>query len=336
MQRRDGFTLIEMLVAMTLTVFVMIIVSSAFVTGLETFRQLKGIGGMQSGLRTASNRLRLDLQADHFDGKKRLSDPLFWSNRPREGFFHIRQGSAPVQELNGDLDGLQSYRSVDHELHFSIKLKGNDPGDFMTAQVPSGFLNQTTTYFDQPSDARYESGGTLYHSQWAEIAYYLGKTGTTNSPNDPNDNDGTPLYSLYRLQRIAVPRNDSINAPGSLTDYQEMSCISSSGLHFITPAEMADTNSGNRKRSYQPGSGNASTAGAALLLQNVITFDVQIMKAQANPANQEFEHLAQSGSSSFDTANSSPGYRIVAIQVVLRVWDQKTKQTRQVTIVQDL
>src|SRR5439155_10425507 len=45
-QKRQGFTLVEMLVAMALTIFIMVIMSEAFVAGLETFRQLKAIGDM--------------------------------------------------------------------------------------------------------------------------------------------------------------------------------------------------------------------------------------------------------------------------------------------------
>src|SRR5262245_54057590 len=50
MRRRQGFTLVEMMVALALTVFIMVILSEAFVTGLETFRQLKAIGDMEESL----------------------------------------------------------------------------------------------------------------------------------------------------------------------------------------------------------------------------------------------------------------------------------------------
>src|SRR4029077_20779351 len=91
--RRAAFTLVEMMVAMTLTVFVMVILSQCFVQGLETFSGLKAIGDMQEELRTTTNLLRADLSADHFEGKRRLSDP--WANltseKIREGFFAMGQ-----------------------------------------------------------------------------------------------------------------------------------------------------------------------------------------------------------------------------------------------------
>ena len=40
--RRSAFTLVEMLVATALVMFIMLILSEAFVAGLEAFRTLKG------------------------------------------------------------------------------------------------------------------------------------------------------------------------------------------------------------------------------------------------------------------------------------------------------
>src|SRR5437763_8696692 len=94
MRCRCGFTLVEMMVAMTLTIFVMVILSECFVAGLETFSGLKAIGDMQEELRTATTLLRSDLSHDHFEGKRRLSDPVLnlMKDRIREGFFSIGQG----------------------------------------------------------------------------------------------------------------------------------------------------------------------------------------------------------------------------------------------------
>src|SRR6266849_6045380 len=71
---RAGFTLIELMVAMALTLFIMVILSQAFVTALETFSGMKAIGDMQQQLRTAEVMLRDDLSQDHLEGKRRLSD----------------------------------------------------------------------------------------------------------------------------------------------------------------------------------------------------------------------------------------------------------------------
>src|SRR5438034_11466438 len=96
---RGAFTLVEMLVATALVMFIMLILSEAFVAGLNAFRTLKGIGDMEERLRHAAIVIRGDIQADHFEAGRRLSDPQFWNQanpNPREGFFHISQGNTPT------------------------------------------------------------------------------------------------------------------------------------------------------------------------------------------------------------------------------------------------
>src|SRR5436190_5494927 len=90
---RGGFTLVEMLVATALVMFIMLILSEAFVAGLEAFRTLKGIGDMEERLRAAALIIRADLELDHFESGVRLSDVNFWRlGNPRQGFVSITQG----------------------------------------------------------------------------------------------------------------------------------------------------------------------------------------------------------------------------------------------------
>src|SRR6516225_5172358 len=97
---RTGFTLIELMVAMALTLFIMVILSQAFVTSLETFSGMKALGDMQQDLRSAMVMLRDDLSQDHFEGKRRLSDLTtatlptseMQTHRPQAGFFAVRRG----------------------------------------------------------------------------------------------------------------------------------------------------------------------------------------------------------------------------------------------------
>src|SRR6516225_4273518 len=89
---RAAFTLVEMLVATALIMFIMLILSEAFVAGLNAFRTLKGIGDAEERIRIAVTPLREDLRGDHFDGRRRLSDPMFWNQgSPREGFVNVTQ-----------------------------------------------------------------------------------------------------------------------------------------------------------------------------------------------------------------------------------------------------
>src|SRR2546430_1493983 len=160
MRKRQGFTIVELLVAMALTLFTMAILSQAFVTSLEVFSQLKGIGDMETGLRGATNLLRADLSQPHFEGELRTSGPNFFANPnrtfdpsgkfmisyTREGFFHIRQGLPSIVEA-GDVEEssvpvsakmLNSYRSNSHVLLFTNRLRGNRKQDYALAPVPLG------------------------------------------------------------------------------------------------------------------------------------------------------------------------------------------------------
>jgi prepilin-type N-terminal cleavage/methylation domain-containing protein len=109
MKSRRGFTLVEMLVATALVLFIMVILTEAFVTGLESFRQLKAAGDLQEKMRSVQVILRRDLAAVHFDpgpggavvdkaylSSQDLSLPSsgasIWQP-PAQGFFRIWQGS---------------------------------------------------------------------------------------------------------------------------------------------------------------------------------------------------------------------------------------------------
>src|SRR5262245_18787000 len=109
MRRRQGFTLVEMLVAMALTMFIMVLLSNAFATGLQVFGEMKAIGDMQDNLRTATTILRADLAADRFEGKKRLSDPTLYlaEGRPTLGFVRVISAPSTVNE-GADPDGVAS------------------------------------------------------------------------------------------------------------------------------------------------------------------------------------------------------------------------------------
>lgn len=328
MRRRQAFTLVELLVAMALIIFMMVILSEAFAVGLDSFRRLKAIGDMNERLRTATVTLRRDLRADHFEGKRRLSDAAaFWNMQgvPREGFFRIHAAGTPaaVTEATAAQDpyGLGSRRRVNQVLHFSIKLRGNERGDFATASVPANsplLLQARTNFFDQPADARYQeipNTGT-YQSQWAEVAYFL----------EPNGNfaGSTPLYTLYRSQFVVVADNSQLTSiPNSLlADYAEMSCLpnnNTGNLYFNTPTDLTVV----ARRAFNPAS--PTTRAATFLLADVISFDIQISTGS------DFTD----SSATFDTASSRP---VVyhALKITLRVWDVKTRQARQVTIIQDM
>jgi type II secretory pathway pseudopilin PulG len=181
MRRRQAFTIVEMLVAVALIILIMLILTEAFSAGVETFHQLKALGDMQERLRSTVAVLRRDLAADHFEGRRRLSDPNFWSDGyPAAGFFRIAQGTSSTQE-GPDLDlalpapyVIAPVRATDHVLHLGVKLRGNERGDFFSAYVPgSPVLTANTNFFGQPADARYQDTPNTFSSPWAEVVYFL-------------------------------------------------------------------------------------------------------------------------------------------------------------------
>jgi type II secretory pathway pseudopilin PulG len=452
MQRRQAFTLVEMLVAMALTLFIMVITTTAFITGLDTFRMLKGLGDLQQGLRGAAQRLRTDLQANHFIGKGRMSSPLFWmpGNQQPQGFVRIENINPGTPEGN-DLDALPLFRVTAHRLLMTNRLIGNRPENFYNAWIPTplpplpqapnqprispllpGSPNyRRTNFFDQPADARFQQGNT-YSSQWAEIGYHLAKTGATGLDN------GIPLYALYRIQRVVVPDNSQINGatdpngnwlfPASdLAYYLEMSCqLDPTGqwIYFNSPVDLArglrsiggpDTRvTGNvaagantitvfdatgfvigdqfvidgpnadgetgqiqimipnklpmvdfqlvtpltknhtgqapvRRIGFptvledsqplpNPPNGTLPyTAGSSLLLTNVVSFQVQVLRAGDDQMRDVVANVnIPSYPAYFDTSVWTNPLNVTAIQVVIRVWDPATLQTRQISIIQDM
>src|SRR5205814_6983667 len=128
MKNRRAFTLVEMMVSMALTIFIMVLLSQAFVAAMQTFRVLKGVGDMEEKLRTAVSIMRRDLTAQHFVPNKSISDSHFYDkNPPDQGYLRIAQGSSvtrrspanpnPInvfEETDGD--GIPSARVVDATL----------------------------------------------------------------------------------------------------------------------------------------------------------------------------------------------------------------------------
>ncbi len=205
--------------AMALIMFIMAILSQAFVSATNTFRNLKAVGDMANKLRAVTAMMQHDLAADHFEGTKRLSNPNFWVNGPpQQGFFRVWHGSPPSavpgssSVLEGtDIDGISSFLSVDHTISFTVKLRGNQQGDFFTSG-PSGsgqLLGSITV--SVPWKRRYQTSTSTYNYQWAEVTWFL------LPQSDPNTNfqdtagaGGPPLWTLCRNQRLCVPDNSLV------------------------------------------------------------------------------------------------------------------------------
>ena len=106
MNQRKGFTLVELLVAMALIVFIMTILSQAFVIAVTSLARAKGVCDMAERLRSASAVIRRDLAANHLNGTNQggQSGPLALniagSLQPPttilQGFFRVSQPTQPT------------------------------------------------------------------------------------------------------------------------------------------------------------------------------------------------------------------------------------------------
>jgi prepilin-type N-terminal cleavage/methylation domain-containing protein len=224
-QRHNGFTLVELLVAMALTLFLMVILSEAFSAGLGAFRQLKAVCDLQEKLRTAATIIRRDLRANYYvftkpaaslappsGANKRLSffdfaDTVHFQP-PTEGFFRLWQEGALVNE-GTDGDGIASLRmqTTDNLLHFSINLEkdGNyRPESYLSVPVPTTG-KPPGSLWPQDSGPVDLQTGDLLRSQTGEVAYFLGPnpTGTTDTTKSGSFG-GVPLFALYRRQLVAI------------------------------------------------------------------------------------------------------------------------------------
>jgi prepilin-type N-terminal cleavage/methylation domain-containing protein len=378
MQRRRGFTIPELLVAMALILFIMAILSEAFVAGLDSFRQLKAVGDMQEKLRATTVQLRYDLYAQHFGDptgtvitagpSSKLSN---LAGPPPAGFFRISQGSlvgSPAYVLEGSdpgpapILGANSYRASDHILHFTVAKVPGPPQNYYSATVPAG-MPATYPLDQRIGPADYQQSG-IVNTSWAEVAYFL--RATVDSAGNQVFAGNTPMYTLYRRQCLILNLVDATNpaginfapnqvAAGSWSSYPEMSCQSVGGfLHFNSPVDV--TTPTNRclwnnpaaptttpppgvtpmpptNPYYQIMGDRAETTriGDDLLLTDVISFQVQILR----PGDFQFVDVQPPAPQPvYDTAIN--WYQIRALQITIRVWDVKTQQTRQITVVSDM
>jgi hypothetical protein len=222
-RQRASFTLVELLVAMALTIFIMVILTEAFTTGMNGFRQLKAIGDMNERLRACTVTMRGDLIQLHFDGTKRASDSVITtpyaantggtSCQPLQGYVRIEQEQsllvppAPGFANEGyDGDGIPSYRG-NSKLFFTVFRSGITRDDYFTARLrpvqnagayPA--LSAAELNLTQLGPVDYRTPGAVI-SRVAEVGYFLVPTG--------DDANGTTLFALVRRVRVLVSPDDT-------------------------------------------------------------------------------------------------------------------------------
>lgn len=139
---RAGLTLVEMLIALALSIFIMAIMSEAFVKGIEAFGNFKALADLEQRLRTVANIIRRDLKAPHFDGSKKLSECTV-SGRAMPVLDGLRAGvynsasAADLAAVKALLRQLAPYQ-----------LKSPAEGFFSVEEWPNRPVNRATMYFE--------------------------------------------------------------------------------------------------------------------------------------------------------------------------------------------
>lgn len=215
---RGGYTLVEMMVAAAVSILIMVILTGAFQSGLDTFRKLRVQGNSMERLRSARTTLGDDLASPHFRATANGESPLDYVSGqdltkfqsswtpPSEGFFRIWQGPDPDSGLpflpeGTDNGNLLFARARTHGLHFTVRRRGAGPEHvFRTTDIvrPVGATVFPTNFID-PVDYREPVAvpRPAYISQWAEVAWFVAPNGTSAN--------GLPLFNLYRRQKLVVP-----------------------------------------------------------------------------------------------------------------------------------
>jgi len=224
--RRPGFTIVELLVALALVLFIMSIISQVFVDSSEAFRSQRAKAELSEKLRFLTQTLRADLRSNHFEAGRRLSDSDFWSDGPPQvGYLRLEQTNLPFPVTN--LSGSETLYTFPNPtiatnqgqsqlLAFTSFLGGKDQRGFHSGSIPSpqfDLWKQWKTANLAPGDTRYEESLDTYQSPDAEVAWFLGPTSDYQEfllQDEPSNPDGTPqsvkLFKLYRRVWLMLPQ----------------------------------------------------------------------------------------------------------------------------------
>lgn len=369
---RRGGTLVEVLVAAALCILGMWLLTWVYQQGMDTFRNGRAQADLTGQQRMAATLLMRDLKADHFmdepskpNGGRRLSDQRMDQVNvqggyvpPRAGYF--RAGSFPTVQADlppytGNVfegsDGINSTRSINHFLQFTVLLPGASNAQTFSAEVPAG-------------------GGPTrqYYSTVAEVMYYLRPAGTTPS--------GIPLFDLYRQQRISAPTSDFVSAyaaPASQADAFEVMTVFGGQMRTLRDLTVPQGYTNPNCVRMTPGTpiGSApnppsARIGEDKLLSSVLSFEVKFTGV-AGPGsgvnwpapytiNPDYPYDTLPYDGIFDThtqLNVTPSWRndianptninrrlkplrITGAQIRIRTYEARTRQTRQTTFTVDL
>jgi Prokaryotic N-terminal methylation motif len=289
---RSGFTLVELMVAAALTILIMTVISMAFQSGLTTLSHLRSMGDLAERLRIAQDRLRDDLEAEHFDRGTALS-PLKLSDvrydligtgsgfiQPSGGYFRLEQHTVatlptpPLSLLTGNIyesrDSLDLFATRSNmafggsALEFTITRPLTHPDKLLTGQNLIGPSLQQQSLTDTDLSDQ-------YIARWARVRWELVPSTSIN---------GIQLYTLHRNVRLLANRNSAaypVTVPLADTESQFLLSFNPTTrvVHDIVTATQNSTVQ-PRPAIVSPPIGSANY-GSDIVLTNVVSFEVKPM-----------------------------------------------------------
>ncbi len=355
---RTASTLVELLVAMAVSIGIMWILAEAFKMGLDFARHTRSTGQMMTQLTGAGGVITRDLEAEHFLPEEdkpnrgvRLSDQRLdkltlggnnWTP-PKGGFFKI---VSPIQQFEVfDREGLAINTALNHRLHFAAILPGGIEQNLFAATVPPG-------------------SNTVVTSRAAEIEYFLVPIPGVKTTPGPT---GQQLYHLIRRQRLlAIDEADKSRLQSYAgTDPNASEVISLFGADVNSLGDIANP---ARRGPLTQVPVNSPRYGEDILLSNVLSFEVLVdwtpnangipgcgagPRAFVVNTDNPYDYLSQNGANpslfgkgTFDTWAAIPNWnrfapptiatvpqaiRVKSIHITIRVFDSKTQMARQNT-----
>ena len=218
-QRRPAFTIIELMVALALVLFIMSIIAQVFGDASEAFRSQRAKAELSEKLRFLTQSIRADLRSRHFERGRRLSDPNFWQEGPpKSGYFRLEQQGFQTGSTSSALDNFPvGTPNENHVMAFTSFLSGKTQGSFHSCLLDllPGFMNwKNGVGFPVPplslGDTRFEETTSTYNSPDAEVAWFLGPStdfteyAMQDEPLAPSPGS-VKLYKLYRRTWLMLP-----------------------------------------------------------------------------------------------------------------------------------
>lgn len=230
--RRAGLTLIEMMVVLALTLFMMTLFTSLFVQATGGMNNAQGITRIDQSLRTTITVLRKDLSDVVLQGPQ-TPGGAFISERPTGGYFMIEENSPAIRQ------GLDQWNmpvevDVDDVLAFTAQRDGTSAQEMFYGSVihssPATDYELFLDNYGSPQSRFDNLNDGVTSSRYAEIVYFLRPSDFQPSADevrghlkeddadsdDPRATTSTllrpVLYTLYRRQ-LVVLEDDIANAP---------------------------------------------------------------------------------------------------------------------------